>query len=336
MEINFQHIQAAHCENGVTTNLLRHIGIPQMTEPLVFGIGAGIFYIHIPFLKISGGPAISFRTMPGWIFNRTCSALDIPVERRKFNDRKKAQEFLDNCLANNQPAGCQVGVYFLTYFPKEFRFHFNAHNIVVFGKEGDNYLVSDPVMETTTHLSSYDLERVRFAKGALAPNGQIYYPKKGATVTDDTIRKAIKRGIKHASWFMTETPVPILGVAGIRYTANRIKTWREKLGPKTGGAHLAQLVRMQEEIGTGGGGFRFVYAAFLQQAYNYLPNDTLLQASEKFTAIGDQWRTAAVQASGIYKGRLSEQKDFNQMGDYLLDIADKEKEAFKLLYKIKW
>ena len=65
MELNFQHIQAAHCENGVTTNLLKHAGMHQITEPLAFGIGAGIFYIHIPFLKISGGPAISFRTMPG-------------------------------------------------------------------------------------------------------------------------------------------------------------------------------------------------------------------------------------------------------------------------------
>ena len=336
MELNFQHLQAAHCENGVTTNLLKHIGVEEITEPLAFGIGAGIFYIHIPFLKISNGPAISFRTMPGWIFNRTCGALDIPIERKKFSSKEKAQQFLDDCLAKGQPAGCQVGVYFLTYFPKEFRFHFNAHNIVVYGKEGDNYLVSDPVMETVTHLSSYELERVRFAKGALAPNGQIYYPKPGKPVTKERMQKAIKKGISHASWFMTETPVPILGVAGIRYTANRIRNWRDSLGPKVAGSYLAQLVRMQEEIGTGGGGFRFVYAAFLQQAHAYIPNDTLLEASEKFTAIGDQWRTAAVQASGIYKGRLTEQKDFNQMSDYLLEIAEKEKQAFRLLYKMKW
>ncbi len=336
MQIDFEHIQSAHCENGVTTNLLRFAGMNQITEPLAFGIGSGIFYIHIPFMKINGGPAISFRTMPGQIFTRTCRALGVPVERKTFSSKQKAQEFLDNCLANNQPAGCQVGVYYLTYFPKEFRFHFNAHNLVVYGKEGDNYLVSDPVMETVTTLSAHDLERVRFAQGALAPNGQIYYPRERKAVSNEQIKGAIVKGIKHAAWFMTETPVPILGVAGIRFTAGRIKTWRESLGPRKGGIYLAQLVRMGEEIGTGGAGFRFVYAAFLQQAHAYVPKDELLTISKQFTAIGDLWRASSVQASAIYKGRLSEQQDFNTMGDMLLQIASKEKEAFKALQKIKW
>lgn len=336
MKIDYEHIQAAHCENGVTTNLLRHAGINQITEPLAFGIGSGIFYIHIPFLKINNGPAISFRTMPGYIFDRTCKALGVTVVRKKFSSKEKAQQFLDASLIANQPVGCQVGVYFLTYFPKEFRFHFNAHNLVVYGKEGDNYLVSDPVMETVTTLSAPDLERVRFAQGPLAPNGQIYYPKDVKQVSEEQIRKAIIKGIKHASWFMTETPVPILGIAGIKFTAGRIKKWRDSLGVRRGGIYLAQLVRMGEEIGTGGAGFRFVYAAFLQQAHTYAPNDKLLEISKDFTAIGDLWRSSSVQASAIYKGRLTSQQDFDQMGDMLLEIAGKEKAAFKQLLKLKW
>jgi len=34
MQINFQHIQAAHCENGVTSNLLRYEGLDKITEPI--------------------------------------------------------------------------------------------------------------------------------------------------------------------------------------------------------------------------------------------------------------------------------------------------------------
>lgn len=336
MEINFEHIQAAHCENGVTTNLLRYAGLSQITEPMAFGIGAGIFYIHIPFLKISGGPAISFRTMPGQIFARTCRALGVSVIRKTFHSKEKAQRFLDDCLNQQQPAGCQVGVFHLSYFPKEYRFHFNAHNLVVYGKNENTYLVSDPVMETVTTISATDLERVRFAQGALAPKGQIYFPKHSQPVSQERWRNGIIKGIKHASWFMTETPVPILGVAGIRFTAGRIKTWREKLGVRRGGLYLAQLVRMGEEIGTGGAGFRFVYAAFLEQAHQYIPNDVLLASSKQFTAIGDLWRESSVQASAIYKGRMTEQADFNVMSEMLMNIADKEKAAFKLLLKTKW
>ena len=45
---------------------------------------------------------------------------------------------------------------------------------------------------------------------------------------------------------------------------------------------------------------------------------------------------AAVQAAGIYKGRLGSQADFDVMGDYLLEIAEMEKKAFTVLSKIKW
>ena len=68
----FKHIQTAHCENGVTVKLLKEQGLDWINEPLAFGMGSGLFYIHIPFLKVNGGPAISFRSMPGSIFRRTC------------------------------------------------------------------------------------------------------------------------------------------------------------------------------------------------------------------------------------------------------------------------
>lgn len=335
MKTDFTHLQAAHCENGVTTNLLRHAGVNQLTEPLAFGIGSGLFYIYIPFLKINNGPAIAFRAMPGLIFKRTCNYLDIPVVRKKFSSPKEAELFLEKQLQVGQPVGCQVGVYYLTYFPKEYRFHFNAHNLIVYGKENDTYLISDPVMETTTSLSAYELQRVRFAKGALAPRGQIYYPKEKRTVSKEQITRAIKKGIKQNIFYMLNIPGNIAGVKGIKYTGEKIKTWREKLGLHKAGLYLAQLVRMQEEIGTGGGGFRFIYGAFLQEAHAYIGNDKLLEISTRFTKSGDLWRSAAIQAAGIYKGRLTSQQDFNQMADYLFEIAEIEKEAFINLSKLK-
>ena len=336
MKLDFEHIQSAHCENGVTTNLLRNIGVSQITEPLAFGIGAGLFFAYIPLLKINNGPAIAFRTLPGHIFKRTCRYLNIEVIREKFNSKEEAQIFLDNTLQTGQPVGCQVGVYYLPYFPKEYRFHFNAHNLVVYGKEDDQYLISDPVMENTTSLSSYELERVRFAKGALAPRGQLYYPLKQNMVTDAQIAIAIEKGIRKNVKNMMGIPFPIAGVNGIRFLGKRIKKWRDRLGLHKAGLYLAQLVRMQEEIGTGGGGFRYIYGAFLQEAFAYHPKEELLSISKIFTQAGDLWRTSAVQAAGIYKGRIGSQEDFNVMGDYLLELAEIEKKAFTALSKIKW
>ena len=336
MKLDFEHHQSAHCESGVTSSLLRESSLNKITEPLAFGIGAGLFFCYIPLIKINNGPAIAFRTFPGLIFKRTCNALGIPVVRKKFSSKEEAENYLKARLDEGHPVGCQVGVYYLSYFPREYRFHFNAHNLIVFGKEDDNYLISDPVMETATRLTSYELERVRFAKGALAPRGQLYYPKHKGAITDEQIKRAIISGIKNNVNQMLRIPGNFAGVKGINYTGKRIRNWRDKLGIQKAGSYLAQLVRMQEEIGTGGGGFRYIYAAFLQEAQAYTRNDELSEISKIFTQSGDLWRTAAVHAAGIYKGRLGSQEDFNQMGDYLMEIAELEKNAFLALKKTKW
>ncbi|MEY4895573.1 MAG: hypothetical protein RI890_372, partial [Actinomycetota bacterium] len=43
MIIPFKHQLQAHCESGVTSNLLKHYGLP-ISEPLAFGIGSGLFF----------------------------------------------------------------------------------------------------------------------------------------------------------------------------------------------------------------------------------------------------------------------------------------------------
>ncbi len=328
-------MQAAHCENGVTTALLHHYGISRITEPLAFGIGSGLFYIQLPFLKINGGPAISFRTMPGMIFKRTCKSLGIPVTRRKYINHRKAMADLDARLDAGKPTACQVGVFYLTYFPAEYRFHFNAHNLIVVDKEADQYLISDPVMENHVTMSSYELERVRFAKGPFAPAGQLYYPGDDLREPDDDqLRRAIVRGIKLNCRDMLQIPGNFGGTRGIAYTGRQIKKWKSKLGDAKARSYLAQLVRMQEEIGTGGGGFRFIYGAFLQEAHAFLKDDELFDISNQFTLAGDKWREAAIQAAGIYKGRLHTQADYDQMGDLLIEISALETRAFRQLKQL--
>lgn len=335
MKNEFKHLQTAHCENGVATSLLRYHGMDFMSEPLVFGMGSGIFYIHVPFLQINGGPAISYRSMPGWIFSRASKLLGVKVQRKKFSSEASAKEYLDRKVSEGVPVGCQVGVFNLPYFPPEYRFHFNAHNLIVYGKENGQYLVSDPVMENVTTLSEEDMAKVRFAKGPLAPKGHIYFPLDVKDVDENTLKAAIAKGIARSSFEMLNLPGGIVGVKGINYTARQIRKWREKFGARKAAAYLGQIVRMQEEIGTGGGGFRFLYAAFLEEAAKRLGNDQLMKVSDDFTKAGDMWRASAVQMGRIYKGRLDEQKSYNECADMLDEIAAIEKEGFGKLYKMK-
>jgi len=329
MEVGFTHHQAAHCENGVASNLLKHNGF-DISEPMIFGIGSGLFYVYIPFLKVNHAPAISYRPMPGTIFNKAAKRLGFKVKRVKFSNPKSAQQALDQNLENNIPTGLQVGVYGLSYFPDEYRFHFNAHNCVVYGKTENDYLVSDPVMEHVTTLSHKELEKVRFAKGAFAPKGQMYFPTSIPKQSD--LPKAIIKGIKETCRDML-APVPFVGVKGIRTVSKLVRKWPVKYGVKVANHYLAQIVRMQEEIGTGGGGFRYIFAAFLQESAVILQKPELKELSHEMTKIGDRWRDFAVEASRVYKNRSSKSDVYNLLADEMLKIADLEEDFFKKLKK---
>ena len=276
MQIDFTHKQSAHCENGVVSNLMRHNGF-EVSEPMVFGIGSGLLFSYLPFIKVNYAPVFTYRAMPGFVFNRFAKRVGVKVKREKFSDPKKAKARLDENLAKDNPVGLQVGVYNLIYFPDEYRFHFNAHNMVVYGKEGDDYLISDPVMADVTTLTDKQLEKVRFAKGAFAPKGHMYYPISFPEKLE--LKSAIVKGIKHTCRDMV-APAPIVGVRAMRWVAKNIKSWPKKLGAKKANHYLGQIVRMQEEIGTGGGGFRYIYAAFLQEASEVLENESLKDFSK--------------------------------------------------------
>ena len=299
---------------------------------MIFGIGSGLLFFYFPWLKVNQAPAISYRTMPGHIFSKVARRLGFRVRRERFSSPEKAQQVLDEKLKTGFPVGLQVGVYHLTYFPDAYRFHFNAHNLVVYGKEGDTYLISDPVMEQPTKLSTKELEKVRFAKGVLAPKGHMYFPTH--LPQHISLETAIRKGIKETCQKML-APVPIVGVRAIRWVSKDILRWYDKRGVKITNHYLAQMVRMQEEIGTGGGGFRFIYGAFLEEAAEVLKNNTLKECSQEITAIGDLWRDFAVEVARLYKNRnQAHRAAYEDLSQRLLTIAQREEAFYKRLKKV--
>jgi hypothetical protein len=208
---------------------------------------------------------------------------------------------MDEILFREIPVGLLVGVYNLPYFPKEYRFHFNAHNICVIGKEGDEYIVSNPVVIQNA-LSSADLKTVRYAQGTYPPRDGCIISvvlKRLMPVDEQMVRKAILKTCNR----MLHIPLPMFGVKGIAYLATRMRNWVAMYGERGAALNLAQVIRMLEEIGTGGAGFRFMYAAFLQEAGEFLGKPALRDLSLELTAIGDLWRDFSYHAARFFKKR---------------------------------
>lgn len=331
MKVDFTHKQSAHCESGVISNLMRFHGF-EFDEPMAFGIGSGLFFSYMPFLKLNGIPVVSYRILPGQVFSKFSNRIGVKFESRKFSKPQAAMSALDEMLDKGQPVGMLTSVFYLDYLPAAYRFHFNAHNIVVFGKENGRYLVSDPVMEYTTDITPEDLVRARFAKGMPEPSGRMYYPVK--LPGEYNQEKAIWTGIKQTSDRMTNIPIPLFGAKGMSYLAKRLRRWPDKLGNKKAILWLGNMIRMQEEIGTGGAGFRFIYAAFLDQASNLTKEPKLFELSRQLTKSGDTLREFAYYAGRVCKNRTSDVRTFAELAAMLEDVSNQEQKVFTELHQL--
>jgi len=328
MEIPFEHRQSAHCETGVAANLLSHYGL-NVNEAMAFGIGSGLFFGYLPFIRLNHLPLTTYRITTGGIMKRLTKRLGVKLRMTQFRDPRKAMDALDRKLEERVPVGCQTGGYWLPYFPQAYRFHFNMHNLVVIGRNGDDYLISDPIFETPVICHRCDLAKARFAKGALAPKGKMYFVESAPSDTD--FPRAIKSGMREVCRTMLKAPVSLIGVKGIRKLARQVELWPVKFGPEKALLYLGQVIRMQEEIGTGGAGFRFIYAAFLQQAAAVLALPRLGELSAEMTAIGDLWRRFAVSGARNCKGRARPEDDYPVMAAALRECADREASLYREL-----
>ena len=104
------------------------------------------------------------------------------------------------------------------------------------------------------------------------------------------------------------------------------------MGRKKALLNLAQIIRMLEETGTGGAGFRYVYGAFLQEAAEKTGLDFLNNYSAEMTQIGDKWREFSYQSSKILKKRKDEGLTFDDLADMLEKLGETERDFFRRLY----
>lgn len=327
MTDSFNHQHAAHCETGVMSTILRHHGL-DISEPMVFGLASGLAFAYLPMVKINGLPLIAYRIPPRMIIRLLSHRIaGLSMEFRKFRNQDEGMRVLDQLLEDDKVVGLQTSVFFLPYFPQDMRFHFNAHNLLVYRRNGADYQISDPVFSHVVSTDAANLKKARFAKGALAPKGMMYYPLSVPAEIDfeQLIPKAIKLTTRING---KRNPVPIAGVNGMRRVARRIEGLAGAEA-KYANLFLGHIVRMQEEIGTGGGGFRFMYATFLQEAADIMSSDLLSEAADKMSDIGDEWRMFALMCARMSKKRHGD--TFASIADQLYKVAQQEVDLYNLL-----
>jgi hypothetical protein len=329
---SYTHYQGGHCESGAVSSLLRNYGF-DLSEPMAFGITSNIGFVFFPFIKLWGNPLISFRMIPKSIVKRVQKRLGIRFCVKTYRDEQAAMDELDRLLAEGKPIGVQAAVAFLPYFMRGFRIPFNGHMIIVSAKEGDEYIVNDPLYDHSTRVTYEDLRKARFATGPMAPHGFIFYPLEFPESID--YKKIIQKAIKQAAFMMTQPMFPFYGILGIKTFARKIGKLQKETNRKAVRSFLSHLFIVQEEQGTGGGGFRYMYAAFLREAYDLFNIPDLLEGSKKMLEIGDMYRDAVLSCAKFIQKKTDE-IDLVAISRMYRKCAEEEKKLYKMLGRIKW
>ncbi len=324
----FQHKMAAHCETGTVTAQLNHGGL-DISEAMVFGISSGIFFGYFTGKRFLF-PQFIVRSKPGQVRENIAKRLGVKWNTYKFNNEQKGMLALDALLDKGITVATQVDFFYMDYIPDYLRVHINVHFMNVVGKQDGNYLISDSYFPKIVSLPEDSMRKGRFAGGNFSPKGFIYYPTYIPTQID--FEPAIRKGIQKACRNMLKLPVPFIGIKGMRKFAKHIVEW-PKLATDT--EHLSHEVSkiniLLEDQGTGGAGFRFMYATFLRQAAEKCNEPRLLTLSKQMMEIGDGWREISLKAARMGKNRDLGIDKLGEIGQLINQRADAEEAFFKEL-----
>lgn len=256
------HRPGRHCGSSAIRDLLEFHGL-NLTEAFCFGLGAGlgITYVEIPGADT---PFIVHVRSMGYE-EKLFSILSVPFRWETWQNPEDAANSLDFYLDQGRPALLLTDIYHLPYFNSST--HFPGHAIVAWARaeESESILVTDTERPQLLSVPRSKLAEARFS---LSPpfihQGSLFAPKQlSVSVSAEQVFQAIidnaselKHGNRHS------------GISALTTWIDDLPRWQAfEKWPWL----LRFAYQVIEKRGTGGGGFRSMYAEFLEEANIMLP-----------------------------------------------------------------
>jgi hypothetical protein len=290
---SYRHQVAAHCETGSVRNVLAHAGL-EISEPMVFGLGSGPAFYYLFFTKTPQRfPFLALRNRPGNVLENAVRLLGVDCFRRRYGSAREAMSAADRLIDEGTPVVACVDMFYMKYLPSFLHVHAPFHFVVLVGRDGDAYLVSDPYHEEIGRLSAEDLAIAWDTRAAFSKGNLLAYVRRAPETYD--LQRIATTAVRRTCRGMV--PPPLLrrllffaGVEGMRTFARRIPEWpRHYRGVALREGILYTAVGFEDQ-GTGGGAFRLMYGAFLQELGAALGAPALTELAGQMIEHGQAWR----------------------------------------------
>lgn len=316
---DFRGFSGQHCETTATGALLSHAGLP-LSEPMVFGLGQGLGYGVFVF-KAAPAPFIAGRSKPEAVTTTLAANLGLQLDLRQTRSAKKAWSNVATFVDAGQPVAVKVDMHFLDYFDLDQ--HFAGHYVTVYGYDDDVVHVVDTQDRMTT-TGRHSFEEGRRWRGPMASNALTWTIAAVPVAVDWP--PVFERAIGETARAYLSPPIANFGASGIRKTAKLVVTWLDTIDdPSTQLPHLAMLM---ESGGTGGGLFRSMYAAFLDEAHTTLGDPVVEEAAGLYRQASRLWTDVSEHLAAAPNDGVSR---LTEAAEVLNAVAEIEHQAASVL-----
>jgi hypothetical protein len=280
------HSPGRHCASTSIRNLVNHHGIP-FSEAMCFGIGAGlgIWYLDFPGLPASRMIHVRSVDIEAQFFTR----LGYDFSWEQNDDPEQSETALCRHLEAGRPAVIQTDIYYLPYYGSNT--HFPGHLIAVWGydPEKEEFFVTDTERPEPIAVPFADMRKARFFRNEVFDlRGNLFAPDNLALPPD--LPGIIGSAVVYNSQSLTDPSSRTIGIRALETMLDELPGWAGFEDWRWAARFAYQVI---EKRGTGGGGFRLMYADFLEEAALLVPRIASLGLASMMREAGRAWQNLA-------------------------------------------
>lgn len=285
--LDVTHTPGRHCASTALADLVNYRSI-GWSEAMCFGIGCGL---GIWYFKGGGkSPERLIHVRSSDIEEQFFKRIGQDFRWRRYDDPEKSEKDLIAALDEGDPAIVQSDIYHLPYYNTTT--HFPAHVIAVWGYDLSKkvFFVTDTEREGLIEVPFGAMRKARYVQmGFFDIKGNMYAPRE--IIAPENLPEIIRSSIIEQSRRLLDDSQDYQGIAALRKWRSELGGWKDFKDRQWTARFAYQVI---ERRGTGGGGFRLMYADFLDEAAIMLPDAARLGLSSLMRVAASAWSDLAM------------------------------------------
>ncbi len=314
-KIPITHRVGRHCASTGIRDMMNHYNI-GWSEAMCFGIGSGlgIWYIDIP----DGSPSRLMHTRSADLEKDFFNRIGLDFQWERHIDAAESEKMLIRRLEQGRPALLRTDIYHLPYYKTHT--HFPGHAIVAWGYDRQKHIfrVTDTERTEPIEVAFPDMRHARYAKGGFFNmTGDMFAP---ATIkVPDNMPEVVRDAVVAQSRLIMGESLNFQGISSLGKWKKELLQWHHFPDWQWTARFTYQVI---EKRGTGGGGFRLMYADFLREAGKYIPAVADRGLADRMHTAGLAWQDLAY---ALKRASENKKPDFREVAVELKNVEKLER-----------